>query len=299
MKTGFIAIVGLANAGKSTLLNALIKQKVSIVSPLPQTTRDSILGIWTDDDSQMVFVDTPGFLTSKNALGDYMLRSIDNAVTDVDVVMVVIDGHDGIDERELAQIERYKTKKVPIVVVVTKTDISQTAKLMPELAKLNGNDAISEVYCVSAKRNKNVDMLREALKKYMKGTDLYFDPDDVTDKSQRYLVGEIIREKVLLCCENEIPHGVGVYVNKMQYMEDVDEWDIDATLYVEKASHKPIVLGKQGQMIKGIGVHARESIEKMLEQKVFLTLWVKVKEDWRNSEYMLGELGYSSKGDNK
>ncbi len=292
-KTGFIAIVGLANAGKSTLLNALIKQKVSIVSPKPQTTRDSIMGIWTDDDSQMVFVDTPGFLKSQNALGDYMLKSIDNAVSDVDCIMVVIDGHDGISDRELAQIDKYKKQNVPIVVVVTKTDITQPEKLMPELAKLNQIEGISEVYCVSARKNKGVDELKEALKKYLKGTEMYFEEDDITDKSQRYLVCEIIREKVLLCCENEIPHGIGVQINKMT-MEN-DAWDIDATILVEKASHKPIVLGKQGSMIKGIGIHARESIEKLLQAKVFLTLWIKVKEDWRNNPSVLNELGYSNR----
>lgn len=292
-KTGFIAIVGYANAGKSTLLNALIKQKVSIISPKPQTTRDSIMGIWTDDDSQMIFVDTPGFLTSKNALGDYMLKSIDNAVQDVDCILIVIDGHDGIDDKELSQIYRYGKRGVPIVVAVTKTDITQPSKLMPELAKLNGLDGISEVYCVSAKRNKGVDELKQGLKKYLTGKDMYFEEDDVTDKSQRYMVGEIIREKVLLCCEKEIPHGVGVILNKMQY-EDA-AWDIDATVIVEKASHKPIILGKGGAMIKGIGTHARESIEKLLDARVFLTLWVKVKEDWRNNPSVLNELGYSNR----
>lgn len=292
-KTGFIAIVGYANAGKSTLLNALIKQKVSIISPKPQTTRDSIMGIWTDDDSQMIFVDTPGFLTSKNALGDYMLKSIDNAVQDVDCILIVIDGHDGIDDRELSQIYKYGKRGVPIVVAVTKTDITQPSKLMPELAKLNGLDGISEVYCVSAKRNKGVDELKQGLKKYLTGKDMYFEEDDVTDKSQRYMVGEIIREKVLLCCEKEIPHGVGVILNKMQY-EDA-AWDIDATIIVEKASHKPIILGKGGAMIKGIGTHARESIEKLLDARVFLTLWVKVKEDWRNNPSVLNELGYSNR----
>lgn len=292
-KTGFIAIVGYANAGKSTLLNALIKQKVSIISPKPQTTRDSIMGIWTDDDSQMIFVDTPGFLTSKNALGDYMLKSIDNAVQDVDCILIVIDGHDGIDDRELSQIYKYGKRGVPIVVAVTKTDITQPSKLMPELAKLNELDGISEVYCVSAKRNKGVDELKQGLKKYLTGKDMYFEEDDVTDKSQRYMVGEIIREKVLLCCEKEIPHGVGVILNKMQY-EDA-AWDIDATIIVEKASHKPIILGKGGAMIKGIGTHARESIEKLLDARVFLTLWVKVKEDWRNNPSVLNELGYSNR----
>lgn len=292
-KTGFIAIVGLANAGKSTLLNALIRQKISIVSPKPQTTRDSIIGVWTDDDSQIVFVDTPGFLKSKNALGDYMLKSIDTAVQDVDCIVLVIDGHDGIDEREMAQINKYKKQNAPLVVVVTKTDITQPQKLMPELAKLNGVEGISEVYCVSAKRNKGVAELKQALKKYLTGDVMYFEEDDVTDKSQRYLVCEIIREKALLCCEQEIPHGIGVALNKMQVENGA--WDIDATILVEKASHKPIVLGKNGSMIKGIGVHARESIEKLLDARVFLTLWVKIKEDWRNNPSVLNELGYGNR----
>ena len=292
-KTGFIAIVGFANAGKSTLLNALIKQKVSIISPKPKTTRDSIMGIWTDDDSQMIFIDTPGFLTSKNALGDYMLKSIDTAVQDVDCILIVIDGHDGIDDKELSQIVKYRKRNVPIVVAVTKTDITQPDKLMPELAKLNGMEGISEVYCVSAKRNKGVNELKQGLKKYLTGNSMYFEEDDITDKSQRYMVGEIIREKVLLCCEQEIPHGVGVALNKMQYEDGA--WDIDATIIVEKASHKPIILGKGGAMIKGIGVHSRESIEKLLDARVYLTLWVKVKEDWRNNPSMLNELGYSKR----
>ena len=293
MKTGFIAIVGLANAGKSTLLNALVQQKISIVSPKPQTTRDAILGVWTDDDSQMVFVDTPGFLKSKNALGDYMLKSIDNAVIDVDCIAVVIDGHNGISDAELAQIGKYKKQGAPVVVVVTKIDITQPEKLMPELAKLNDVQGISEVYCVSAKRNRGVAELKQALKKYLTGTDMYFEEDDVTDKSQRYLVCEIIREKVLLCCEDEIPHGIGVVINKMVF--ENGSWDIDATILVEKASHKPIVLGKQGAMIKGIATHARESIEKLLEARIFLTLWVKIKEDWRNNPSVLNELGYSNR----
>ncbi len=292
-KTGFIAIVGFANAGKSTLLNALIQQKVSIVSPKPQTTRDNIMGVWTDDDSQIVFVDTPGFLHSKNALGDYMLRSIVNAVKDVDSILVVIDGHDGISDKELSQITKYAKSNIPIVVAVTKIDITQPRRLMPELSKLNEVEEISEVYCVSAKRNKGVLELKQALKKYLSGDAMYFEEDDVTDKSQRYIVGEIIREKVLLCCENEIPHGIGIAINKMQYERNA--WDIDATVIVEKSSHKPIVLGKHGAMIKGIGTHARESIEKFLSAKVFLTLWVKVKEDWRNNPSMLNELGYNSR----
>ncbi len=292
-KTGFIAIVGLANAGKSTLLNALIKQKVSIVSPKPQTTRDSIMGIWTDDDSQIVFVDTPGFLQSKNALGDYMLKSIDNAVEDVDCILVVIDGHEPIGEKQLSQLKKYLNHGIPVVAVITKIDITQPERLMPELAKLNQVEGIAEVYCVSARRNKGVDELKQALKKYLGGTELYFEEDDVTDKSQRYLVCEIIREKVLIACEKEIPHGIGVAVNKMSF--ENGGWDIDATIMVEKTSHKPIILGKHGEMIKSLGIHARESIEKMLDAPVYLTLWVKVKEDWRNNPSVLNELGYTNR----
>lgn len=292
-KTGFIAIVGQANAGKSTLLNSFVKQKVSIISPKPQTTRNNILGIWTDDDSQMVFVDTPGFLHSKNALGDYMLRSINSAVQNVDCILAAVDGHDGIDAHEIAEIQRYVKSDAPVVVVVTKTDITQPAKLMPELAKLNAIDGIKEVYCVSAKRNRGVEELKQGLKKYLSGTEMYFEEDDVTDKSQRFIVCEIIREKVLVACENEIPHGVGVEINLMQLQGNT--WNIDATVLVEKASHKPIILGKHGAMIKNIGTHARESIEKMLQAPVFLTLWVKVKEDWRNNPSVLNELGYTNR----
>ncbi len=294
-KTGFIAIVGLANAGKSSLLNALIKQKVAIVSPKPQTTRDNILGIWTDDNSQMVFVDTPGFLKSKNALGDYMLKNIDSAVTDVDAILLAIDGHDGIDEKELAQIDLYSKKGLPMVVAVTKTDITQPEKLIPHLAKLNQYECISEVFCVSAHKNKYVEDLKNALKKYLSGTEMFFEEDDVTDKSQRYLVQEIIREKILLALDEEIPHGVGIELNKMQWNEEDDRWEIDANVIIEKASHKPIILGKRGEMIKTIGTSARQAIQRMLDERVYLELWVKVKEDWRNNKYVMTELGYFTK----
>ena len=293
-KTGFIAIVGLANAGKSTLLNALIKQKIAIVSPKPQTTRDNILGIWTDESTQMVFVDTPGFLKSKNALGDYMLKNIDNAVSDVDCILIAIDGHDGIDDKELQQIELYSKKGLPIVVAVTKSDITQPEKLVPHLAKLNNYPCINEVFCISATKNKYVQDLKDALKKYLSGTDMYFEEDDVTDKSQRYLVQEIIREKILLALDEEIPHGVGIELNKMEYVEAENRWEIDANVIIEKQSHKPIILGKRGEMIKSIGTAARQSIQKLLDARVYLELWVKVKEDWRNSKYVMTELGYLS-----
>ena len=294
-KSGFLALVGKPNAGKSTLLNSLIQQKVSIVSPKPQTTRNKVLGIWTEDDCQMVFVDMPGIIKPKNTLGQYMEKSIDSGVRDVDAIVYVTDGHKGISDEDIELMQKYGAKDVPMVVVVSKTDICQPEKLMLELAKLNDLSFVKEIYCISAKRNRNVSQLKEGLKKYLSDSIKYFDDDDVTDKSQRFLVTEIIREKILLLCDNEIPHGIGVTLNKMEYNKLKKMWDIDANIIVEKASHKPIILGKQGRMIKQIGTYSRESIEKMLESKIYLSLWIKVKEDWRNSDYMLKEIGYDKK----
>ncbi|MBQ9715233.1 MAG: GTPase Era [Clostridia bacterium] len=294
-KSGFLALVGKPNAGKSTLLNSLIQQKVSIVSPKPQTTRNKVLGIWTEEDCQMVFVDMPGIIKPKNTLGQYMEKSIDSGVRDVDAIVYVTDGHKGISDEDIDLMQKYGAKGVPMVVVVSKTDICQPEKLMLELAKLNDLDFIKEIYCISAKRNRNVNDLKQGLKKYLTDTIKYFADDDVTDKSQRFLVTEIIREKILLLCDNEIPHGIGVTLNKMEYNKLKKMWDIDANIIVEKASHKPIILGKQGRMIKQIGTYSRDSIEKMLESKIYLSLWIKVKEDWRNSDYMLKEIGYDKK----
>ena len=294
-RSGFIALVGKPNAGKSTLLNSLVRQKVSIVSPKPQTTRNKILGIWTQDDCQMVFVDMPGIIKPKNTLGKYMEKSIDSGVRDVDCVVFVTDGHKGISDDDVALMTRYSAGGAPMVVVVTKTDICQPETLMTQLAKLNGLSFVGEVYCVSAKRNKNIDMLKDGLKKYLKDDVKYFDDDDVTDKSQRFLAAEIIREKILLLCDDEIPHGVGVTINKMTYDKVKKMWDIDANIIVEKASHKPIIIGKQGRMLKQIGSYAREGLEKMLQAKVYLALWIKIKEDWRNSDFMLKEIGYDKK----
>ena len=294
-KSGFLALVGKPNAGKSTLLNSLIQQKVSIVSPKPQTTRNKVLGIWTEDDCQMVFVDMPGIIKPKNTLGQYMEKSIDSGVRDVDAIVYVTDGHKGISDEDIELMQKYGAKEVPMVVVVSKTDICQPEKLMLELAKLNELSFVKEIYCISAKRNRNVNQLKEGLKKYLTDSIKYFDDDDVTDKSQRFLVTEIIREKILLLCDNEIPHGIGVTLNKMEYNKLKKMWDIDANIIIEKASHKPIILGKQGRMIKQIGTYSRESIEKMLESKIYLSLWIKVKEDWRNSDYMLKEIGYDKK----
>ena len=294
-KSGFIAVVGRANAGKSTLVNAFVGQKISIVSPKPQTTRENILGIWTDETCQMIFVDTPGALNPKTLLGDFMVRSIEQAVVDVDCILLVIDGHDGIKQADFDLIDKYGKADAPLVVAVTKTDISQPEKMMAELAKLNKYDCIREIFAVSARRNRGVEELKTHLKNYLNDDRVYFDEDYVTDRPQRFLVCEEIREKTLLCLNEEVPHGIGISLNKMTFNEEEDRWEIDADIIVEKASHKSIVLGKKGQMIKSIGMAARESIQKMLEARVRLDLCVRVKEDWRNSERMLNEIGYNKK----
>ncbi len=291
-KSGYIAIVGRANAGKSTLLNCLIKQKVSIVSPKPQTTRENVLGIWTDEDSQMIFVDTPGALTPRNQLGNYMVKNIEQATVDADCILFVVDAHDGIKDADFALLKKYGEKNIPLVVAVTKTDISQPEKLMAELAKLNEYPFVKEVYALSARKNKGVEQLKQHLKTYLTDDKMYFDADEVTDKSQRFIACETIREKALLLLNEEVPHGIGVQLNKMTYDAQKNKWDIDANIITEKASHKAIILGKQGQMIKNIGIYAREALQKSLDGRVNLQLWVKIKEDWRNSEYMLNEIGY-------
>lgn len=291
--SGYIAIIGKANAGKSTLLNSLIEQKVSIVSPKPQTTRNKILGVWNEEGCQMIFVDTPGALTPHSLLGEYMVKSIESAVRDVDCILYTIDGHKGISESDIKQIERY-CGKIPVVIAVTKTDICQPEKLMPELSKLNSVKAES-IWAVSARKGKNIRELREHLKQFLTDDVAYFDKDDITDKSMGFMVCELIREKILLLLDEEIPHGVGVQLNKMSYDESRNLWDIDANIIVEKSGHKPIIIGRQGEKLKKIGSYARESIEKLTQGKVFLSLWVKVKEDWRNSEYVMKDIGYDKK----
>lgn len=295
VRSGYIAIVGKANAGKSTLLNSIIEQKVSIVSPKPQTTRNKILGIWTEGMTQMIFVDTPGILKVNNKLSDFMARSITSAVKDVNCILVVIDGHNGIKDDDIKLLEKHIASKIPTLAVISKTDISQPEKLMPELSKLNSVAGLDSVWAISAKRNRNVKELREYLKRFMTDDTFYFDEDDVTDRSQRFIVCEIIREKILLSLDEEIPHGIGVQLNKMEYDPRRRLWDIDANIIVEKASHKPIIIGKKGQMLKDIGSHARSSMEKMLGDRVYLSLWIKVKEDWRNSDFLLKDIGYDKK----
>lgn len=290
MRSGFVAILGEANVGKSTLLNAILKEKVSIVSPKPQTTRNKILGIYNDNECQIVFIDTPGIHNEKNKLDEYMSKAITTAKNDVDLILYVIDGTKKITERTIDNLNKY-TKGAKVILVVNKMDDITYSKLYPELVKCNNLENIEDIVPVSAKTSKNLDELVKVIKGYLKEDIKYFDDDVYTDVSIKFLVSEIVREKALWLLQDELPHGIAVEIARFD--EDAPVCEIDCDIILEKASHKPIVIGKNGSMLKDIGVRARHDIEKLLDKQVMLKLFVKVKEDWRNSSSSIKSLGYN------
>lgn len=290
MKSGFVAILGQPNVGKSTLLNAILKEKVSIVSPKPQTTRNKILGILNDDDGQIVFIDTPGIHNSHNKLDEYMNKAILNAKEDVDVILYVIDGTKKITNQTIETLNKYTKNTENIILVVNKIDDTTYAKLYPELAKCNGLENIKDIVPVSALKGKNLEELIKVIKSYMKDDVRYFDEDIYTDQSIKFLVAEIIREKALWLLQDELPHGIAVEIVRFSEGELTE---IDVDLIVEKPSHKQIVIGKNGSKLKDIGTKSRLDIEKLLDSKVMLKIFVKVKEDWRSSGSTVKALGYN------
>lgn len=291
MKSGFVAILGEPNVGKSTLLNSILKEKVSIVSPKPQTTRNKILGIYNDEESQIVFIDTPGIHKSKNKLDDYMSKAITTAKSDVDVILYVIDGSKKITEKTLDNLNKY-TNNANVILVVNKIDDTTYVKLYPELTKCNTLQNIKDIVPVSALKSKNLEELIKVIKSYLHEDIKYFDDDVYTDKSIKFLVGEIIREKTLWLLQDELPHGIAIEIARFDESNQIVE--IDADIILEKASHKSIVIGKNGAMLKNIGTKSRLDIEKLLDRKVMLKLFVKVREDWRNSSSSIKSLGYNS-----
>ena len=294
MKSGFICIAGLPNAGKSTLINTLVGEKVAIVSWRPQTTRNNILGILNADDCQFVFVDTPGFHKPKNQLGEYMNKTVSSSVKDADVLLYVVDAAKGVSDADVKFLEGYEGK-MPVVIALNKEDAVTRNTLFDALKDLNRFGWANAIIPISAKKGEGVDTLLEEVKKLLpEGEKLY--PDDVyTDKSMRFMAAEIIREKGLYLLDKEIPYGLGVEIVDFKKREDKPIWDINADIIVEKQSHKSIVIGKGGSMLKQIASGAREDLEKLVDDKVFLTLYVKVKPQWRDSEYLMKELGYNLK----
>lgn len=290
MKSGFVAILGQPNVGKSTLLNAILKEKVSIVSPKPQTTRNKILGILNDDDGQIVFIDTPGIHNSHNKLDEYMNKAIINAKEDVDVILYVVDGRKKITDQTIELLNKYTKNTENIILVVNKIDETTYEKLYPELAKCNGLENIKDIVPISALKGKNLEELIKVIKSYMKDDVRYFDEDIYTDQSIKFLVSEIIREKALWLLQDELPHGIAVDITRFS---EGELCEIDVDLIVERPNHKQIVIGKNGLKLKEIGTKSRLDIEKLVDRKVMLRIFVKVKEDWRNSSGTVKALGYN------
>ena len=291
MKSGFVAILGQPNVGKSTLLNAILKEKVSIVSPKPQTTRNKILGIYNDVDSQIVFIDTPGIHTSHNKLDEYMNKAINTAKKDVDVIVYVIDGTKKIGQNTLDTLNKYTKDDDKVILVVNKVDDTTYEKLYPELNKLNSLEGIKDIVPLSALKGKNVEELIKVIKNYLTDDVQYYDQDIYTDQSVKFIVAETIREKALWLLQDELPHGIAVEIVRFDEGDTLTE--IDADIILEKSSHKQIVIGKNGTMLKNIGTKSRLDIEKLVGTKVMLKLFVKVREDWRHKDSVLKTIGYN------
>lgn len=291
MRSGFVAVIGRANAGKSTLINVLVGEKVSIVSPKPQTTRDRILGVLTEGEDQIVFVDTPGIYKARNVLTDRMMKTTDKSAEAVDFILYVIDGHDGLDEEEFTLVKKYRALGVPMAIAYTKIDIMQKENIPLDMVKIHEYGLDVDVFPVSARKGTNMDALKKFLFEKMPEGGKIFVEDVVSDKSEKFMVSEIMREKILLKFDQEIPHGVAIVINEF-FVNDGGVYEISLDIVCEKAGHKAILIGKQGRAIKEVSSFARKDMEKFLGRKVFLTTYVKVKEDWRDKPGLLKEYGY-------
>ena len=294
-KSGFAAIIGRPNVGKSTLMNHLIGQKIAITSRKPQTTRNRIQTVYTDEQGQIVFLDTPGIHKAKNKLGEYMVNVAQRTFKDADVILWLVEAstYVGAGERHIA--EQLKTCKLPVILVINKVDTVKKEEIPSFIQAYRNLYDFAEVVPVSALRSQNLDTLLECIFKYLPYGPQFYDEDTVTDQPQRQIVAEMIREKALRTLDEEIPHGIAVTIDRMKERPDGKIVDIDATIICERDSHKGIIIGKQGAMLKKIGSAARYEIENMLEQKVNLKVWVKVKKDWRDSDYLIKNFGYDKK----
>ncbi len=290
--SGFVSIIGCPNVGKSTLLNRLVGQKIAIVSPRAQTTRNRITGVLTRKEYQIVFLDTPGVAAPKNRLGEYMRRVAYSALDEVEAILYLVDPINGLRERDQALVERLKDAKAPRIGLINKIDLCSLAQVEAAEDFLNKAGCFQHVLRISAETGAGVEKLEALLRSYLVEGPQYFPEDMVTDVPERTLCAELIREKALLLLREEVPHGVGVEVDKMAERPDGDLTDVWATIYCEREGHKGIVIGNKGTMLRRIGEAARRDIEWMLGTRVNLQLYVKVREDWRNSLSALKELGY-------
>lgn len=292
-KSGFAALIGRPNVGKSTLMNCLIGQKIAITSKKPQTTRNRIQTVYTSEEGQIVFVDTPGIHKAKNKLGDYMVHVAEHSLREVDVILWLVEPTDYIGAGEQHIIEQLKKVKTPVILVINKIDTVKKEQLLAYIDLYRKQLDFAEIVPVSALKKDNTDVLIAQIMKYLPYGPAFYDEDTITDQPTRQIVAELIREKVLRSIDEEIPHGVAVTIESMKYGKKLV--DINATIICERDSHKGIIIGKGGQMLKKIGTMARTEIEDLLEQHVNLKLWVKVKKDWRDSDFLIKNFGYDPK----
>lgn len=302
-KSGFAALIGRPNVGKSTLMNRIIGQKIAITSNRPQTTRNRIQTVYTSKEGQIVFVDTPGIHKAKNKLGNYMVRIAERSLTEVDVILWLVEPSTFIGAGEKHIIEQLKKVKTPVILVINKTDKVKKEEVLAFIDAYRKEMDFDEIVPVSALKGDNTDVLLSCIMKYLPYGEAFYDEDTVTDQPERQIVAELIREKALRSLEDEIPHGIAVVIESMKFRKSARKSgaksaaiaDIEATIICEKESHKGIIIGKKGAMLKQIGSKARPEIEEMLECRVNLQLWVKVRKDWRDSDLYMKNFGYNPK----
>lgn len=292
-KSGFVTIIGRPNVGKSTLMNGLIGQKIAIMSNKPQTTRNRIQTILTNEEGQIIFIDTPGIHEAKHKLGSLMNQAAESTLNEVDIVLWLIEPDKKIGKGDAYIIEQLQKVSTPVFLVINKIDIIAKEEILAVIQTYKDQYEFAEIIPVSALKSENTEALIGAIYKYLKEGPQYFPEDMITDQPERQLVAELIREKVLRLMSQEIPHGIAVVIDQMKDREGQNMMDIDATIVCEKDSHKGMVIGKQGAMLKQIGSLARRDIESLLGTKVNLKIWVRIKKDWRDSDFLLKNYGYS------
>lgn len=293
--SGFVSLVGRPNVGKSTLMNRLIGEKIAIISNKPQTTRNRVQSILTKDGFQIVFIDTPGIHRPRHKLGEYMVKSAETTLNEVDAVLMLIEPTDKIIEADRLIIEKFAKVKSPVILVINKIDTVERERVFKVIDEYRKLYDFAEIVPISAFEGTNTDELLSVIRKYLPEGPQYFPSDMVTDQPERQIASEIIREKALRLLEDEIPHGIAVEITEMKKRKEGNLVDVRATIFCEKDSHKGIIIGKHGDMLKKIGTKARGDIERLLGSPIYLELWVKVKKDWRDSDFLLKNFGYDSK----
>lgn len=291
-KSGFVTLIGRPNVGKSTLMNRLIGQKIAITSNKPQTTRNRIQTVYTCDEGQIIFLDTPGIHKAKNKLGEYMVSVAERTLKEVDVILWLVEPSTFIGAGEQHIAEQLRSVKTPVFLVINKIDTVEKAEILKFIAAYKDIVDFAEIIPVSALKGENTDDLLQAMMKYLPTGPQYYDEDTITDQPERQIVAEMIREKALRNLSDEIPHGIAVAIDRMHERPNGGIIDINATIVCERNSHKGIIIGKQGAMLKKIGSQARADMEALLDCKVNLKLWVKVKKDWRDSDFLIKNFGY-------